>query len=102
MALLGQRKWRADPTTIDATVALHRNSPDSQRLQSILSLCQTGGEIDGELWDDFEINRRSADRYLNQYLDCLQLLDGERSAHVYDIDKFNDQTLSMSTYIGDC
>ncbi|KAK3938089.1 hypothetical protein QBC46DRAFT_441560 [Diplogelasinospora grovesii] len=43
------------------------------------------------MWDDFEIHRRSAVTYINQYLDCLQQVHEERSGHVYEIDDFNDE-----------
>ena len=98
MALLGQHKRIPDPTAADATAALaHKSGYVSQRLEVILSQCQTDSEIDREMWDDFEIHRRSADTYVNQYLDCLQQVHEERSGNVYEID-FDDEVPPTGTY----
>jgi hypothetical protein len=55
------------------------------RLEVVLSQCQTDTEIDEEMWDYFEINRRSADTYLKQYLTCLRLVHEKRPGRVYEI-----------------
>ncbi|OQU93695.1 hypothetical protein CLAIMM_00174 isoform 2 [Cladophialophora immunda] len=90
-ALLDQRRMISDPTAGDATAALaYKSGYVSQRLEVVLSQCQTDGEIEREMWDDFEIHRRSADTYMSQYLDCLQQVHEERSGHVYEIDDFDD------------
>ncbi|KAH6608419.1 hypothetical protein Trco_001765 [Trichoderma cornu-damae] len=86
MALLGQHGRFPDPSVADATGALtYRSGYVSQRLELVLSQCQTDDEIDRELRDDFEVHRRSANRYMNQYLDCLRRVCEERSRHVYEI-----------------
>jgi len=91
-ALLGQRDRIPDPAAVDATAALALNSGSvSKRLEDILSKCQTDSEINREMWDDFEIHRRSADTYMNQYLDYLQQLHEERSEHGYEIDNSDDE-----------
>ncbi|OAP54434.1 hypothetical protein AYL99_11535 [Fonsecaea erecta] len=90
-ALLGQHRRISDPTAADATAALaYKSGYISQRLEVVLSQCQTDGEIDREMWDDFEIHRRSADTYMNQYLDCLQQVQEQRSGHVREIDDLDD------------
>ncbi|KAL6697681.1 hypothetical protein J3F84DRAFT_369672 [Trichoderma pleuroticola] len=60
-----------------ATALVSRDFYTSPRLQAIISQCQTDDEIERELWEDFEVHRRRADRYLNDYLDCLQLVYDE-------------------------
>lgn len=99
MALLGQHKRIPDPTAANATAALaYKSDYVSQRLEAVLSQCQADSEIDREMWDDFEIHRRSADTYMNQYLDCLQRVHEERSGRVYEIDDFGDEAHPTGTY----
>ncbi|KAL7910001.1 hypothetical protein GGI35DRAFT_447615 [Trichoderma velutinum] len=52
------------------------------RSQITPSLGQSDNEIDRWLWDNFEVRRRSADWYMNKYLDCLQGVPDEQSRHL--------------------
>jgi hypothetical protein len=99
MALLGHYKRIPNPTVADATAALApKGSYISQRLEVVLSQCQTDSEIDREMWDDFEIQRRSADTYMNQYLDCLEQVREEPPGRVYEIDDVNNEVSPTGTY----
>ncbi|KAI8713757.1 hypothetical protein NCS52_01221200 [Fusarium sp. LHS14.1] len=91
MTLLGQRKRDTSPAALDATVALARQGDFvSHRLEVLISKCQTDGEIDRELWDDLEIHRRSANTYIDQYLDSLQQVhEGRRN--VYEVEDVHDE-----------
>jgi hypothetical protein len=98
MALLGQHKQIPGPAAADATAVLAPNSGYvSQRLELFLPQCQGNSEIDREMWDDFEIRRRSVITYINQYLDCLQQVHKARSRHVYEIDELDDEASHTST-----
>ncbi|RKK65311.1 hypothetical protein BFJ69_g16400 [Fusarium oxysporum] len=95
MALLGQRKQDPDPAAVDATVVLAlQGGFVSQRLEDLLSRCQTDGEIDRELWDDLEIHRRSAHTYIDQYLDLLQQVHEERCSHIYEAEDLNNEAFA--------
>ena len=98
MALLGHHKRIPDPTVADTTALAPKGSYVSQRLEVILSQCQTDSEIDREMWDDFEIQHRSADTYMNQYLDCLQQVHKEAPGRVYEIDDVDDEAPPTGTY----
>ncbi|KAL2671536.1 hypothetical protein Neosp_014126 [[Neocosmospora] mangrovei] len=91
MTLLGQRKRDTSPAALDETVALARQGDFvSHRLEVLISKCQTDGEIDRELWDDLEIHRRSANTYIDQYLDSLQQVhEGRRN--VYEVEDVHDE-----------
>ncbi|OHF01532.1 hypothetical protein CORC01_03288 [Colletotrichum orchidophilum] len=96
VALVGQPNLIPDPTMADSTSALVRYSGGfSQRLQVILSNCQTETETERELWDDVEIHRRSADMYMDQYLDHLQKVHAERPRHVHTIENSDDEVSTM-------
>jgi hypothetical protein len=98
MALLGQHERIPDPTAADAATALaHKSGPVSERLKVVLSQCQTDSEIDREMWDDFEVHRRSADTYMSKYLDCLQQVHEERPGRVSEIDDFGDEVPPTGT-----
>ncbi|GKU08293.1 hypothetical protein FLAG1_09621 [Fusarium langsethiae] len=92
MALLSQRKRNPDLTAVDTNVVLtQQDNFVSQRLEDVLSQCQTDSEIDSELWDDLEVHHQSADVYIDQYLDCLQQVQEERCKHVYEVeDLYNE------------
>jgi hypothetical protein len=91
-----------DPAANDATSALARKSGDvSKRLELVLAQCQTDSEIDRELWDDFEVRRRSAETYINRYLDCLKQVHEERSGQVYEISDPEDEALPTGNYTKD-
>ncbi|KAK4063985.1 uncharacterized protein Triagg1_9313 [Trichoderma aggressivum f. europaeum] len=96
------------------TALVSRDFYTSPRLQAIISQCQTDDEIERELWEDFEIHRRRADRYLNKYLDCKQLaydegrisevddsieenpVDPYRSIHVQEFSTQGDADIRMN------
>jgi len=87
-----------DPAANDAASALARKSGDvSKRLKLVLARCQTESEIERQLWDDFEVHRRSADKYINRYLDCLEQVHEERSGQVYEIRDSEDEALPTDT-----
>ncbi|KAJ4156261.1 hypothetical protein NW754_007885 [Fusarium falciforme] len=92
MTLLGQREQDTNPTAVDATAVLTRQGEFiSKRLEDLISQCQTDGEIDRELWDDLEIHRRSADTYIDQYLDSLQQIREERG-NIYEVEDTHNET----------
>ncbi|KAH7342969.1 hypothetical protein BKA65DRAFT_587255 [Rhexocercosporidium sp. MPI-PUGE-AT-0058] len=81
-----------DPAASDAT-----SLDISTRLKLVLAQCQTDSEIDRELWDDFEVHRRSADTYINRYLDCLAQVHEERSRQVYENKDSENEALPTDT-----
>ncbi|KAF6827854.1 hypothetical protein CPLU01_08873 [Colletotrichum plurivorum] len=98
MALLGQHEQIPEPTTALSPYATPHSSEISHPLQVIISQCQTETEIQRELWDDFEIHRRSAAMHLRLYLDHLQKTHAERPRHVYEFeDSEDDETIPMGT-----
>ncbi|GAP89976.1 putative expressed protein [Rosellinia necatrix] len=91
MARLSQHKQIPDPMAAYATAILaHKSGYVPERLEVILSKCQTDSEIDREIRDDFEIHRLSAHTYLNQYLDCLEQVHHQHSRYIYEIDESDD------------
>lgn len=88
-----------NPTVVQALAALTAKiGCVSRRLEELLSSCQSDGEIDRLLWDDLEVLRRSADRYMNQYLDDLEQVHKQQVRHVYEVDNFDDDPpTGMST-----
>ncbi|PTB67816.1 hypothetical protein BBK36DRAFT_1157502 [Trichoderma citrinoviride] len=79
---LGQHP-RAPDTTADFELQWPRYP---ERLQPVLSQCQTKEQVDRELRDDYEIHRRSANMTLHEYLDTLRRVHAEeRSRYIHEL-----------------
>ncbi|KAH7303025.1 hypothetical protein B0I35DRAFT_447371 [Stachybotrys elegans] len=74
-------------------ISTYMNNRTSERLQLILSQCETLGDIDSEMWDDFEIHRRGAETYLNQYIDALEKTHKVRGRYVWEDNSGDEETL---------
>lgn len=99
MALLmsHQHSLLSTPTNT-AAVLPNRANPIPPRFELILSQCHTKSEIERKVWDNFEIHRRSADTYMNKYLDCLQLVHEDRCRQVYEVEDSNNESPLTGKY----
>lgn len=99
MSLLHQAEYNSGATAEDLSVATAPVQQDfrvPQRLEVAISQCVNEVEIERELWDDLDIQHRSATSYMRQYLDCLQQNHSRHSGRVEEIDDFDNKASPMA------
>lgn len=95
---LRQHQRIPESTTAVSPLTLHHNTGEvSTRLQNVLSQCQTEEDIRRELWDDFEIHRRSADTHLHRYLEHQHKVHAEgRPNRVHEIKDSEEEEATIT------